>query len=348
MKLFQWNYCLCLISMAFWLPASNIQAANMPRVDCTASMSTGTINFGNVTQANFNDANSTTATLNYNCTNRGIRSGYVSVCLAVDGGSSAPTVVYPRYMSNTTDNTRKLAFTMKLPNDILWGTRRGDGSEYNSGPIVMPRRPGSLGSQSSISGSVIINASLLSQNGNSFATAGTYIDNLNEGHTALTFKAEEDLGSADCATGDQDDNRFSFTVQANVIASCKINTTSDINLGSHPANETDILGNSNAINMTCTNDASYNIGLSPSNGDRNGAGVMSGTDGNPKVPYQLFSNLTRTTKWGNNGSTYGTLTNGFIGTGKGVSEVHTVYVTVPSADFKPDSYSDVVTINVNY
>ncbi|WP_327192524.1 Csu type fimbrial protein [Psychrobacter sp. PL15] len=238
---------------------------------------------------------------------------------------------------------------MKLPNDILWGTRRGDGSEYNSGPIVMPRRPGFLGSQSSISGSVIINASLLSKNGNSLATSGSYIANFNGGHTALTFKAEEDLGSANCATGDQDDDRFSFTVQANVIDSCKINTTSDINLGSHPANETDILGNSNAINMTCTNEASYYIDLTPSNDNTNGAGVLKGSGSNTdKVPYQLRSTAGTGGKiWGNTATTTD-VGNGVPGIGSGVFQTQTVYVTVPSADFKPDNYSDTVTIRVNY
>lgn len=74
-------------------------------------------------------------------------------------------------------------------------------------------------------------------------------------------------------------------------------------------------------------------------------GSGSNTD---KVPYQLFSDISRTTKWGNNGSTYDTLTNGFIGKGSGTSEAQTVYVTVPNADFKPDNYSDTVTIRVNY
>ena len=36
------------------------------------------------------------------------------------------------------------------------------------------------------------------------------------------------------------------------------------------------------------------------------------------------------------------------GTGDGTAQLHTVYVTVPNTDVKPDNYSDTVTIRVNY
>ncbi|MCD6252327.1 MAG: spore coat protein U domain-containing protein [Psychrobacter sp.] len=144
-------------------------------------------------------------------------------------------------------------------------------------------------------------------------------------------------------------SQFPFQVQATVVNECKINTTSDVTLGSRPASTTSFTGSNNqAIDMTCTNGALYNIGLSPSNGDINGAGVMTDTNTHTYIlPYQLLSNSTGTV-WGNNGNTYATLTNGVKGTGDGTAQLHTVYVTVPNSDVKPANYFDTVTIRVNY
>ncbi|HSP85926.1 MAG TPA: spore coat protein U domain-containing protein, partial [Psychrobacter sp.] len=79
----------------------------------------------------------------------------------------------------------------------------------------------------------------------------------------------------------------------------------------------------------------------------NGDGVMTGTGNNPdKVPYQLRSNASGEI-WGNT-ATATSRGNGVASTGNGLVQPHTVYVTVPSADFKPDTYSDTVTVHVNY
>ena len=349
-KQFQWGYGLFLLLGALWLWAGNAHAGSLYRVDCTAIMSN--VNISNaVTPANVDSA-SITATLDYSCTNRGIRTGYVSVCLGVDSGDYNDTTFPPRYLKNTADSNRKLAFTMRLPerNGVIWGTRVSGSSEYNTGPLEMPRRPGLLGTQSSISGSVLIDVSLIPNDGNALAIPGTYTNNFNAGHTALTFKADEDRSSSNCATEDQDDIRFPFTVQATVVPSCEITATSDVNLGNYSASQTDITGsNNNAIGVTCTNEASYYIGLTPSNDNTNGAGVMKSSGSNTdKVPYQLRSTAGTGGKiWGNTATTTD-VGNGVAGIGSGVFQTQTVYVTVPSADFKPDNYSDTVTIRVNY
>lgn len=51
--------------------------------------------------------------------------------------------------------------------------------------------------------------------------------------------------------------------------------------------------------------------------------------------------------WGNT-ATAENVGNGVAGKGDGTNKLHTVHVIVPSADVKPGSYSDTVTINVNY
>lgn len=338
---FQRLYCLLLMPAVLWLLPVNAHATL--NISCKASMNTGVVNISNaITIANSENAN-ITGNLEYSCTNTGDTAGYVSVCLAADGGDQ-PNAIIPRYMK-TTSSTHELAFNMTLPNSGgTWGTRTfGMGTEYNSGAIYIPAKPTTSG-QSNISGQVAINFFLIPNNGNTLATPGTYTNNING---ELTFKASENAGLTDCLEGAQDtSNSFAFTVQATVISSCEINAKpTDINLRNIAANATNVKG-STSINLTCTNTAPYTIGLSPSNNNVYGAGVMTGTAPNSdEVPYQLHTATGKT--WGN-ALTAENVGNGVADNGSGVNQSHTVYVIIPSADVRPDHYSDIVTINVNY
>ncbi|MDE4455266.1 Csu type fimbrial protein [Psychrobacter sp. DAB_AL62B] len=345
-KIFQWRYSPFLILLPLWLPTGNVQAALS--VTCKAGMNavpgaTGLVNFDPITSDDVGSA-SISGTLNYSCTNTGNTPGYVSVCLAADGGDK-PSAVIPRYMKTVPSN-RELAFNMTLSKGGIWGTRNpGVGTEYSSGPIYIPARPYLFG-QSTISGKETINISLLSSNAQ--PVPGIYSNNFNGAHTAITISTNVNQNLSNCLTPEaQGTIRFPFTVQAIVIPSCKVTAKPNIDLGPHPASEKDITGN-NAIGITCTNTTAYNIGLAPSNGSLNGAGLMKGSDTNPIVPYQLRSATgLGGAIWGNT-ATSTSVGNGVKGTGSGEVQNKTVYVTVPSADFKPDTYSDTVTIRVNY
>ena len=76
---------------------------------------------------------------------------------------------------------------------------------------------------------------------------------------------------------------------------------------------------------------------------------MAGTGANAdQVPYQLRSAAGAAgAVWGNT-ATATSVGNGVSGTGTGAAQTHTVYVTAPSANFTPDTYNDVVTVNVNF
>lgn len=347
MKFFQWHFGLYLIPLAFLLPVSNTQAALS--VTCEASMNT--VNFGTITGTNANNA-STTGTLKYNCTNTGDTAGYVSVCLAVDGGGYRNNATNPRYMERNGNTNPLLAFNMTHSGSTLWTTRGrpNGGSEFSSGSLA-------IAANSSVSRETTINISMVPGQGNSSSTSGVYSNNFDAGHTALTFRTSTTSPApTDCTTrgGEQGQGRFPFIVQAAIAPSCAITATSNVNIGTHSATETNITGsNSSAITVNCTNGGAYYIGLapSPSNGvvSNVGAGVMSGTGGNlDKVPYQLRSTVgINGTIWGNT-ATSTTVGNGMAGFGTGSNKTHEVFVTVPSADFKPDNYSDTVTIRVNY
>ena len=154
-----------------------------------------------------------------------------------------------------------------------------------------------------------------------------------------------------CNTTPTGDLYFPFPVSATVPKKCEVTAqTAPINLGSKPASDKNILGNS-IISIRCTNTTPYNIGLTPSppNGNTSGGGLLNGTPGNTdKVPYQLFSDPARTKEWGNTASA-SSVGNGVKGINiNGSAQNYPVYVTVPSADFRPDNYSDTVTINLKY
>lgn len=339
-KMSQCRYSILLTPIILWFTAVSSHATL--NVSCQADMNPGVMVISNaITTANAESA-SITGNLEYSCTNTGDTAGYVSVCLAADGGNT-PNAVIPRYM-NTASNTDKLAFDMTLLNGKTWGTRTsGLGEEYSSGEIYIPDRSTKLG-QSNISGQVVISTSLIPNKGNTLATPGTYTNTFNGD---LTFKAAEQPSSIDCLNGAKDNsNPFSFTVQATVIPSCEITAKpTDIDLKNIVASAIDTRGSTN-ISVSCTNGAPYTIGLAPSNGNKNGTGIMTSTSSNSDmIPYQLQS--IAGTVWGNT-PTAESVGNGVTGEGSGTTKVHTVYVVVPSADVKPGYYSDIVTISLNY
>ena len=334
----QWCYWSVLL-IGCCLPARHANA--ILTADCNASVSPSLITVSTaLTPSNADDA-SINATLNYTCKNTDLLlSMKVSVCLSADGGDNNPSVISPRFLKNTINNSR-LAFDMTLPGEQIWGNTPG--SVYKS--VVHTIAP-----RGSISVDVPIKLSLLPSYSNNLATQGTYINNFNTSGTAITYSDTLALLSTpNCITDiGKETKPLLFSAQATVVPSCLINATSDINLGNQMANQTTIVGSNNdAIDITCTNAAPYYIGLAPSNGDTAGAGVMSGTGSNTdKVPYQLRRTAGPSGAiWGNVANATG---NGITGSGTGTSTSQTVYVTVPSTDFMPDQYTDTVTITINY
>lgn len=340
---------LCLLALALlcWLPsnANAILSAN-----CTASMNPSTVNISSAVTPNNADNATINATITYTCINTDyILNMNVSVCLSADGGndgSGNSSTVLPRYMKNTLNDSR-LAFTMTLPSkgNKVWGT--DSSAMYQS--AVHTLRP-----RASISVDVPVTVTLLPNNNNALAAIGNYINTFNSTNTAITYSAAL-LATPNCQTdnlillADTVTKSLPFTVQATVIPSCVINAVTDLNLGSRPASQNLIAASNNMISTTCTTNAPYYIGLLPSNGNINGAGVLTGTGSNTEqVPYQLRSAAGATGAiWGNT-ATATTVGNGLAQTGSGVAQTQTVYITVPNSDVTPDNYTDKVTVTVNY
>ena len=141
-----------------------------------------------------------------------------------------------------------------------------------------------------------------------------------------------------------------FQVTMTIQKACTVTAgaPSNIALGTVASTATNVAGN-NTITVNCSKTTPYFIGLAPSNANTAGLGAMSGTGANAdKVGYQLRSTAgTSGTIWGNT-ATATAVGIGVAGTGTGANQTQTVYVTVPSANLTPDTYTDVVTVNVNY
>lgn len=153
--------------------------------------------------------------------------------------------------------------------------------------------------------------------------------------------------SANVATG-------TFNVSLTVNKTCAVNTTAASNITLAAVNAgatTATLPGTFTVN--CSNKTPFNVGLAPSNSNTAGAGTLAGTAGNlATIAYALYQDAGGATPWGNT-ATAATVGNGKSGTGGGMAAGKAVSFTAyanatGSTDVQPDTYSDTVTINVNF
>lgn len=166
--------------------------------------------------------------------------------------------------------------------------------------------------------------------------------------SALTGVAAFAMIATAPAQAASDSDEFDVTVE--ITASCSVTAggASDIDLGSVASTATDLSGSSD-ITVNCSNTTPYFVGLAPSSGATDGAGELSPAGSSPDtVPYQLRSaSGSSGAIWGDT-ATSSAVGNGVAGTGNGADQTLTVYVTAASANYAPDTYSDTVTVTVNY
>ena len=155
--------------------------------------------------------------------------------------------------------------------------------------------------------------------------------------------------SAATATG-------TFTVSLTVNKTCVVNTTSASNITLPAVNAgAATTQTSGTFTVNCSNLTPFYVGLQPSGSSTTGAGTLKGGIGNTStIPYQLYQGGSGTTIWGNTATT-SSVGNGMSGTGAGMSSAKAVSFNVSanttgtnSTDVQPDTYSDTVTINVNF
>jgi spore coat protein U-like protein len=133
-----------------------------------------------------------------------------------------------------------------------------------------------------------------------------------------------------------------FRVSANVQAVCAV-TAQDLNFGVYNAQGGSPLLATTAVMATCSPGTSYNIGLNEGStgGTITQRRMASGTN---TLNYQLYSDTSRSTIWGN---TTGSDTVTGVGTGLAVG--HVVHGSVPAAQAVPaGAYGDTITVRISY
>ncbi|WP_449593825.1 Csu type fimbrial protein [Polaromonas sp.] len=321
------------------MPAQKLHAA----VNCTASMTD--VSFGSVDLVAGVGLTSR-GTLDYTCTNDASSATNVRVCFNIGDGNESLGFFNPRRMKSGTSILQFQIF--HTAGSIVWGsTGNGTVPLPFTDTFLISRR--SNGVNGSVSRSTTMTGQLLS--GQGAAPVGSYQDFFSAagGHTSISWSSGSSAPSNCTGTTS---GAFPFTVKAAVIKSCTVTagTASNIQIGPVGGVAANAGSNSgsNSIGVTCSGGAPYYIGLSPSNGNTAGAGILSGTGANTdKVPYQLRSVSTSGPIWGNT-ATATTVGNGVAGTGTGAAQSVPVFAVAPSANFTPDNYTDTVTVIVNY
>ncbi len=135
-----------------------------------------------------------------------------------------------------------------------------------------------------------------------------------------------------------------FQVTATVIATCTVSAT-DLAFGNYdPVTATPTSGTS-TVAVTCTNGASYTVGLDNgghfSSSTRHMIGGFGGTE---ELAYGLYQDSGHSTAWGN---TIGVDT--YAGTGTGAAQNLTVYGLIPAQQaVHTGAFSDTINVTVTY
>lgn len=300
-----------------------------------------TCNVSNVSPVNFAQVSplattgpTTSMTFNYSCAKElGDVLAGINLCFnignsAVSGQISTRTM----YSAGPPASTLNYQLYQNAGNTVVWG------SQYQAG-TTFPMVQLSLLNLTPVTGSMTIYGQVSTPQ--STAVPGRFQDSYTSATAFVTMNAGLLAPPTSCGTTVA--ATFPFNVTATVVKQCNISYANNVSFGNVTASQSNITS-FNSLGVACTSNTPYTIGLVPSNSNTAGSGAMKGTGSNTDtVPYQLRSTSGITgTVWGN------TAQNTVAGTGTGSTVAYTVYGTVPSANYRPDSYSDTVTINVNY
>lgn len=134
-----------------------------------------------------------------------------------------------------------------------------------------------------------------------------------------------------------------FRVQARVNAVCEV-TATDLDFGTYTAQSGTPLQGTTMLRATCTPNTTYNIGLNEGTSPGATVNQRKMVSGAQVLNYQLYSDSSRSTIWGN---TTGTDT--VTGVGSGLAQDHTVFGSIPASQVIPaGDYSDTITVRVYY
>ncbi|MBN8887083.1 MAG: spore coat protein U domain-containing protein [Rudaea sp.] len=278
--------------------------------------------------------------VSYSCRNTTGTQRSARICLSIGEAGGGPT--NPRQMSGTGTLQFQLyedvAHTQVWGSDV-WGGNPAMGWSSNAFTLTIPANQTRTGAVT-MYGRVI--------GGQTGVAPGSYVDAYGAGDTLMTINEQTGTTAPANCGGTTVNGPFTFRVTANVIKNCTV-SANDLIFTSVPSGTVPPAGNT-GISMTCSSGTKYYVGLASLNtASTTGVGQMKGSGTNTDtIAYQLYSNSALTTVWGNTATTT-TVGNGMAGTGSGAAQSMTVYAKVTgSTDVTPDTYSDIVQVNVNY
>lgn len=297
------------------------------QVSCTATHPT--LNFGTVKVSTGSGA-SDNGSIGYNCKNSGTATVAFTLCVAI-GTPSAPGTPSQPVLLGPSASTLDFNLSADPLSSAPWDATH---------PLSVPL---SIAARATLTGTIPYYGHI--PGNQTSAVAGTYKSSF--GTTKLGYLA----GSSCGAEPGYRFASFTLNVQTKLGKACVVSAGPNLifgNAGGVAAGAPAVTGSDN-IAVTCPNRTPYNVGLLPSDGDAGGAGSMKGTGSNTDtVRYQLYQDPTLSTTWGNTATRTST-GNGVHGTGNGRAQSLTVHAqTASSTDVTPDTYTDIVQIDVNY
>lgn len=291
------------------------------------------VNFGSVNPLSTNGATST-MTFAYSCAKElGDVLAGINLCFNI-GASNVSGQVTTRTMSLSGTPARTLNYQLYQDTGYskIWG------SQYQSG-TTFPMVQLNLLNLTPVTGTLTVFAKIATPQ--TAAVPGNYQDSYTSATALVTLNPGLLFPPTTC--GDTVAARLPFNVSAVVTKQCNISYANNIAFDPVKASQRNATA-TGSLGVACSTSTPYTIGLTPSNGNTTGSGIMAGTGtNNDKVPYLLSSTPGPSgTVWGN------TSLNNVAGTGTGSTTAYPVYATVPSANYTPDNYADTVTISVTY
>lgn len=291
------------------------------------------INFGTVNPLSSSGV-TTSMTFNYSCAKElGDVLAGINLCFnigvsAVSGGIATRSMS----LSGSPANTLNYQLYQDVGHTLVWGNQNQAGTTF---PMIQL----TLLNLIPVTGSLTVYAKLPTPQ--TISVPGIYQDS----YTVTTANVTRNIGllAPPTTCGTTVAATYPFTVMASVTKQCNISYTNNVDFGSVNAAQNNTTA-FNTIGVACSSNTPYTIGLLPSNGNAVGSGVMHGSGTNSDtVPYQLNTAPGASARvWGNSEP------NVVSGTGTGSTIDYSVYATVPNANYNPDSYSDIISINVVY
>ncbi len=307
-------------------------------VGCSASMTT--MNFGTVDPSQTGSAITSTASMQFTCTNNSFYSARVTLCMNIGAGGSAGGQTSPwRTMDGPGGTSMQFQLYKNAAHSQVWG------SEFTPGtpnPLqVQFTVPGFFGSGTYNSPTYTLYGLIpVPQTG---TQTGNYLNSFSGINASISgqYINGGNTYPADCG-GSNSGITFPFNVTANVQPACTV-TATDMNFGN--AGLLDSGGPHDAtssIGVTCVSGTAWKIGLDNGMHASGNTRRMQGPGG--YVQYELYRDNGRSQRWGNNPGT-----DTVNGTGNGGNQNRTVYGRVPS-QITPSAgtYSDTITVSVTY